>query len=413
MKHTLEFLNPAGLWMLSALVPLVVLYILKIKRQRLKVPSTWLWAAAQRDLLAKSPFKRLTPQIPLFLQILGLIALALALSRPATRGRSIAGDHIAIVLDVSASMSALDASGKTRMELARSAAIEAVQALAPGSDAMILEAARDARVASPLDRDTRRLISAIKLIQSADVEGDLAPAVSLAVDRLRQLGGSRRIMVFTDGALARQDALVGVSLPLEVVKVGTPIDNAAIIRVDIRSGTDPSLGTDQVQAFAMVASFSDKPRDIFVTMREHNASDVLASRRILLKPGDRQPVVLTFNPASGDVGQGLIIEMSPKDAMPVDDVAYGRVPNGARLPVVLAAASEGAAWIERALRSDPLVELLKAPTADPSSIGVPPGALVVLDGTCPALIPANDVLILSVAGALPAVSPGRAGPHPC
>ena len=54
-------------------------------------------------------------------------------------------------------MSALDASGKTRMDLAKAAAAEAVQALAPGADAMVLEAARDARVASSLDRGTRRL----------------------------------------------------------------------------------------------------------------------------------------------------------------------------------------------------------------------------------------------------------------
>ena len=397
MKHSLELLNPAGLWMLSALVPLIILYILKVRRQRLKVPSTWLWAAAQRDLLARSPFKRLTPQLPLLLQLLYITFLALALSRPATRGRSIAGDHIAIVLDTSASMSALDVSGKSRMELARAAAAEAIQALAPGADAMILEAARDARVASPLDRDTRRLLAAVRQVEAADVEGDLAPAVALAVDRLRQLGGSRRIMVFTDGALARPDALTGVSLPLEVVKVGTPVDNAGIVRIDIRSGTDPALGTDQLQAFVMVASFSDRQRDLFVTMREQNASDVLASRRILLKPGERQPVVLTFNPAPGDIGQGLILELSPKDAMPGDDVAFGRVPNGARLPVVLAAApgSGGASWLERALRSDPLVEMLRAPGADPGAVGVPPGALVVIDGACPAQIPANDLLIVN------------------
>jgi hypothetical protein len=397
MKHSLELLNPSGLWMLSALVPLVILYILKVQRQRLKVPSTWLWAAAQRDLLARSPFKRLTPQIPLFLQILGITFLALALSRPATRGRSIAGDHIAIILDTSASMSALDASGKTRMDLAKAAAAEAVQALAPGADAMVLEAARDARVASPLDRDTRRLRAAIHEVHAADVEGDLAPAVALAVDRLRQLGGSRRVMVFTDGALARPDALTGVSLPLEVVKVGTPVDNAGIVRIDIRSGTDPELKTDQLQAFVMVENFGERQRDLFVTMREQNASDVLASRRILLKPGERQPVVLTFNPASGDIGQGLILELNPKDGMPGDDVAYGRVPNGARLPVVLAAVagSGGAPWLERALRSDPLVELLRAPGADPGAVGVPPGALVVLDGVCPAQIPANDLLIVN------------------
>ena len=30
-----------------------------------RVPSTWLWAAAHRDLLAKHPFRRLIPELPL------------------------------------------------------------------------------------------------------------------------------------------------------------------------------------------------------------------------------------------------------------------------------------------------------------------------------------------------------------
>jgi hypothetical protein len=129
-----ELLAPGGLALLALLVPLVVLYILKIERERKKVASTWLWAMAQRDLMARSPFKRLVAQVPLVLQALALAALALALARPATRGRAFTGDHVAIILDTSASMSAL-ASGDeevapvaqgvapvTRLDLARRAA---------------------------------------------------------------------------------------------------------------------------------------------------------------------------------------------------------------------------------------------------------------------------------------------------
>lgn len=273
MKLPFEILNPAGLWMLTALVPLVVLYILKIKRQRLRVPSTWLWAAAQRDLLAKSPFKRLTPQIPLFLQILAIILLALALSRPATRSDAIAGDHLALVIDTSASMSALDESGERRIDIAREAAVDVVKSLGPGSDAMVLEAGHDARIASPLERDRRRLEAAIGLLDAHDVEGDLGAAVALASDRLRQLGGQSRIVVFTDGALAHPDALASVSMPIEVVRVGSPIDNAGIVRVDVRSGRDPSLDIEQVQTFVMLANYGTRPREVFATLREKNASD--------------------------------------------------------------------------------------------------------------------------------------------
>ncbi|MEO7110729.1 MAG: BatA domain-containing protein, partial [Polyangiaceae bacterium] len=104
--HAIELLNPRGLLLLAALIPLVVMYILKIRRERLRVPSTWLWAAAERDLLAKHPFKKLVAQVPLILQILALLLLVLALSRPAARGGTIIGDHIAIVIDTSASMGA-------------------------------------------------------------------------------------------------------------------------------------------------------------------------------------------------------------------------------------------------------------------------------------------------------------------
>ncbi len=47
----IELLNPKGLWLLTGLVPLIALYILKIRRTRLKISSTWLWAEARRDLL--------------------------------------------------------------------------------------------------------------------------------------------------------------------------------------------------------------------------------------------------------------------------------------------------------------------------------------------------------------------------
>ncbi|HEY5374243.1 MAG TPA: BatA domain-containing protein, partial [Polyangiaceae bacterium] len=118
----IELKAPSGLWLLGLLVPLVLLYVLKIRRQRVTVSSTWLWAAAARDLAAKSPFKRLVPQLPLLLELLALSLLALALSRPASRAGHIAGEHVAIVVDTSASMAALEPDGRSRLAHARDAA---------------------------------------------------------------------------------------------------------------------------------------------------------------------------------------------------------------------------------------------------------------------------------------------------
>ncbi len=391
----LELLNKPGLWLLAGLGPLVLLYILKIKRERVRVPSTWLWQAAKRDLMAKHPFKRLIAELPLILQILALAALAFALSRPAMRGGRVQGDHVAIVVDTSASMGTRVGEGPgTRLDDAKAAAKEVVLALAPGSDAIVIEAARDARLVTPLERDGKHLRAAVEQLAAQDVEGDLGAAVALAADRLRGLGGTRRIVVLTDGALARSAPIAAAGIPTDVRTVGDAQENAAIVRMDVRSGVDPTTKREQAQVFVMLESFGTKPRDLFVTLVVDGKTDPVASRRVLVKPGEKVPVVLTFEPSAMDRGAGLLAQLSPKDALAADDVAYGRVPAGQRMPVTLASRAPYS-WMARALDADPQVSLQRITVDQLATVNVDPDALVIVEGACPADVPGHDVVVVS------------------
>jgi hypothetical protein len=393
-----EFRNVNGLWLLGLLVPLILLYILKIRRQRLTVASTWLWQQAERDLLAKSPFRRLIVELPLILQALALILLALALARPATRGGTVPGDYLAIVVDTSASMTTRAPDGTTRLAEAKQAARRLIAELAPGAQAMLIEAGREPHIASPLDRDPRRLEAAVERISADDVEGQLGRAIAMASDRLRQIPGTdrslRRIAVITDGAVADGDALASAVLPVELIKVGAPASNAAVIRVDVRGGLDPATKREQVQVFALLQNFGDTPRDLFVTLRQRNVNQPLASRRLKLEKQERAPVVLTFEPAKSDAGSGLIVELSPGDELAADDRAYGRVPLGRKLPVVLAPPS-GSPWLRRALLADPEVELVGAELGALNAPEIPDDALIVIDSACPSTTRGADVVILN------------------
>jgi hypothetical protein len=391
----LELLNKPGLWLLAGLVPLVVLYILKIKRERMRVPSTWLWAAARRDLLSKQPFKRLIAELPLILQILALVALAIALSRPSTRGGRISGDHVAIVVDTSASMGTIvNQGGKstTRLELARASAIDIVNGLPPGADAMIVEGARDAKLLSPLERDPKRLKVALGQLGVREVEGDLSAAVALAADRLRSLGGVRKIVVLTDGALAHEAPLSAAGIPTQVLTVGGPEENAAIVRIDVRSGVDPATKREQAQTFVLAQNFGTKPRDAFVTLTIAGRTEPAASRRVLIPPGEKVPVVLTFEPKAQDQGEGLVVQLSPGDALPSDDVAYGRVPKGQKMPVTIASRAPYA-WLTRALEADPNVSIQRLTVDQLGTVNVEPDALVVVEGACPESVPGLDVVV--------------------
>ena len=390
----LELKAPGGLWLLGLLLPLVLLYVLKIRRQRVTVSSTWLWAAAARDVAAKNPFKRLVPQVPLGLELLALALLALSMARPATRGGHIAGDHVAIVVDTSASMGALEPDGRTRLAHARDAASAVIRALGPGAQAVIIDAGRDARVVSAMDSDRRRLEASLAKLEASDAEGRMTLAMATASTQLRAFEKGARLVVVSDGALAERDAFATSNLPIELVRVGEPQDNAAIVRLDIASSEDPSSHREQVQAFAMVQNYGLKPKSLYVTLSERNVSEPLASRRIDLGPGEHVPVVLSFEPAPGDAGAGVVVELSPHDALASDDRAYGRVPSGAKLQVVMAPA-KGNPWVARALGSDPNVELLGTSLAGLASAGVAPDALVVVDGACPQNAPGADVLFLN------------------
>jgi hypothetical protein len=215
----------------------------------------------------------------------------------------------------------------------------------------------------------------------------------MAADQLRQRGGGR-VVVVTDGAVADADNLVAPGLPLELIQVGTEQDNTAIVRTEVSRAPDPVSGRDRVEVFALVSHQGKKRRDLFITLGLRNVVEPLASRKLSLAPGERVPVVLSFDAAPGDVGKGLELELSPHDALPSDDRATARVPAGQKLPVVVAPKT-ASPWLVRALSADANVELFRTELSGLVSESVPSDALLVVDGACPERLPGADLLIVN------------------
>src|SRR3954447_9162320 len=116
-----NFLSPlTGIIAAAIAVPaLLVLYFLKLRRRELPVSSTLLWKKAIQDLQVNAPFQRLRRNLLLILQMLLLCLLILALARPVTFYQPGAGKNTVILIDRSASMSANDVNGKSRLEEAK------------------------------------------------------------------------------------------------------------------------------------------------------------------------------------------------------------------------------------------------------------------------------------------------------
>ncbi|HYO93941.1 MAG TPA: VWA domain-containing protein [Polyangiaceae bacterium] len=387
-----ELARPAGLALLGLLAPLLVLYVLKVRRERRVVPSVWLFQAAERDLRAQSPFRRLLPSVPLILELLALVLLALAVAGPITRTRQLPGGRVVLIVDVSASMGVREGA-TTRLALARSAALQTLGRLEPGAEVMLIAAGREAELVSPFERDRARLELALGRLTVREVEGQLGRALATAAEQLRQRGGGR-ILLVTDAAIADAAALGNSSFPVDVTRVGSSRDNTAIVRTEVARGPDPVNGRDQVQVFAVIAHLSSRPRSIFVTLTQRNVREPLASRQLQLEPGERVPLALAFEPARGDAGSGLSLQISPPDALAADDVALVRVPPSRKLPVVVSP-KKASPWFHRALQADPELELFSSELEALTSENVPEDALVVVDGACPHQIPGADLLIVN------------------
>jgi hypothetical protein len=131
---------------------------------------------------------------------------------------------------------------------------------------------------------------------------------------------------------------------------------------------------------------------VFVTTRRLGSSDVLDARRLLLAPGEKAPVALRFDVARADYGELVSFELSPGDALTVDDRAALAIPRGRRLGVRLAGRSgPGLAWLERALAADEQIVLVEG---GPGETGDDEDLLVSF-GECPPESHQGDALVVA------------------
>ncbi|MDF1514740.1 MAG: VWA domain-containing protein, partial [Anaerolineae bacterium] len=110
----MAFLNPLGLLGFLFVIPLIALYLLRRHYPDVAVPSLRLWESLLQDRRADRPWKKLKRTWLLILQLLVLTLIVISLTRPVIPGSVTGGDHLIILLDVSASMAVQDADGTSR-----------------------------------------------------------------------------------------------------------------------------------------------------------------------------------------------------------------------------------------------------------------------------------------------------------
>jgi len=171
----------------STIPPLLALYFLRLRRSRRVVAATMHWRRAAEDVRANAPFQRLRFSILLLLQLLALGLVALAIAQPQIDLGLGGSEKIAILIDRSGSMGALDESDRsTRLAEAKRQAIARVRALhggglfaGPAPSIMVIAFASEASVLCPLTDSAGQAIAAIESIEGTDEVSAMSGAVEL------------------------------------------------------------------------------------------------------------------------------------------------------------------------------------------------------------------------------------------
>src|SRR5215475_3110579 len=102
----MHFLAPIAFFFAASIPAVVLFYLLKRKRVVKLVSSTVLWQKFLAETQASAPFQKLRKNWLLILQIILLLLVVLALSRPYFAAKTLPAQLRVVILDASASMQA-------------------------------------------------------------------------------------------------------------------------------------------------------------------------------------------------------------------------------------------------------------------------------------------------------------------
>src|SRR3989475_6116632 len=366
----MSFLSPLAFALVTLILPLVLLYFLKVRRRERRVPSLFLWDPSLRDREASAFFQRLQRDPLLILQILALVALSLALARPAVTLMGDGARKVVVVLDTSASMKARDVS-PSRFDVARAEAAQLGGRRGEGAEGMVIETGVQPKVAAALGRDRQRALAAIGQAQARDLPNRLVEAVRAA----RALVGAdprAEIHVFTDGAFSLSHAEALADPRIHWVGVGRRSWNVGITSLAIRRGY---FGSSDYQAFVALVNYSPEPQTFTFALELDGRK--IAEKDVTLEPSVRRSVVLPFSHSGGGI---ITARLQIDDDLAVDDVAYAVLPPPRKINVLLV--SPGNLFLEKVLRTDPQVSL-EIRTPDQYQGGMAEADVVILDSVTP------------------------------
>ncbi len=393
----MSFTAPFLLAALALLVPVLLAFLVRRRRDVLRVPSTLLWRLAGVPAAQNRRFQNLRRLVSLLACLLGVAALVLAAARPVARDR---GETVAFVVDVSASM---DAGGRGS-PLARARRFIAAHLAAGGAGdryVVVAAGATPVRLAGPAAPGPE-LDAAVEALHAerggADVEAALELAAALVAD-----DHGARVVLLGDGGETGGGALAVRGVPV-TRRFFPPAarDNLGIAAFATRPTADAR--DDEREALVTIATSSALPRGARVVVSVEGKE--IARRHVDVPASGEAEVKLRVLAVASRLAAKVEPDDGIADALTSDDEAV--LAGAARPPprVILVTkgdddADTAAFFAEKALTAAGVKEIVRA-RSTLEGVTPQPGDVLVALGEGPRQAVSVPALYLGTSnGALP------------
>ena len=193
----MNWLASAAFGWFALLAVLLIIYLLRPRRQRIVVPSLMLWLPDERNETGNSFWRWLRRHLLLILQILALIALILSLARPAWSQSERITQDLVLIVDGSGRFTAPAGTG-TVFESVQRAAREYVEEIDSPAAVSIILAANLPRIVAVRESSVGAVRDALRDLEPGYGPADMEAALEIGQSILRD-GPGGSIAIISDG----------------------------------------------------------------------------------------------------------------------------------------------------------------------------------------------------------------------
>ena len=337
------FANITGLFLLSFLVALLILYLIKAKPKEVTMPSLLFFMSEKKVSKYNAWLKKLLLRILFILQALIIVALAFAAANPIINLPVDAYSlNSVVIIDVSASMGTVE-KNVPRIDLGKQELLSNIK----GTVSIILAEESPIVVANNISSSRAKAI--ITNLESKELPTRLDSAITLADELLGEERGN--IIVYSDFILNKEDDVIAAKKLAEAndkrvkfINIGDKKINVGFINLNLQRGS----------AEAFIKNFGSSKQMVDVKLTNARKED---TTRLEIEPNSIERI--SFEIKSGET----VLRIPKADSLLSDNTLYLLNPYESKTSIL---------FITNSGKESPLIDAMRANPSFDVKVTVPP-----------------------------------------